>query len=156
MTNDKCHNNYVGVCHLTYSSHHQQLPKEEQQVRHFIQHHHPEERGTVSMSGKHIPSIQLWFHSSQSNPCKCYVRGEKNKSTHSHRHTNQHQNTHLTMFLIRSMNAFFAETQKFFPYTAIFGKKRTVYQIHSLPEILYTGGIEGEIDRHVVVVNRYM
>jgi hypothetical protein len=59
---------------------------------------------------------------------KCsYVRGKKHAYTFLQAYQPLLEHIlYLTMFLIRSMNAFLAETQKFFPYTAICGKKRGV------------------------------
>lgn len=73
---------------LTYSSDHQELPEKQQEVGHFIEHHDPAGQtvtGGVS-SLANVAADGTLFYS-----------------------------TNLTMFLMRSMKAFLAETQKFFP-----------------------------------------
>jgi len=87
---------------LTYSCDHQELPEEQQQVRDFIEHHDPEGTRRGNKSRSNTPEGLL---------CREQVR---QKCVRLALET-QNVPTNLTTFLMSSMKAFLAETQKFFP-----------------------------------------
>lgn len=94
---------------LTHSTDHQQLPKQQQQVCHLVQHHNParsEQRLNLTPKFK-----QLYSQSGETDRVsfQFLYYGKKINKQQKTRPTN------LKTFLMSSLKAFLAETQKFFP-----------------------------------------
>jgi len=82
---------------LTYSSDHQELPEEQQHVGYFIEHHDPaNQRNAMFTAATHAGIFMPWT-------------GRHSFGVYGSCSTN------LIIFLMSSLKAFLAETQKFFP-----------------------------------------